>query len=154
MNRNFFLSLILLLIFSSCGYSPTFKNSVNKDINIKIMKMSGNNLINTQINSRLAVYSKNVAKILHKITIYTSEEKKDISKDSTGKTTNYQLKLTAQFDVETTKLNKKIIIEESFILNNSNDIFNINENENIIKKDFANIASEKLLAQLLLLSNQ
>jgi len=118
------------------------------------MKMSGNNLINTQINSRLAVYSKNVAKILHKITIYTSEEKKDISKDSTGKTTNYQLKLTAQFDVETTKLNKKIIIEESFILNNSNNIFNINENENIIKKDFANIASEKLLAQLLLLSNQ
>jgi len=154
MNRNFFLSLILLLIFSSCGYSPTFKNSFNKDINIKIMKMSGNNLINTQINSRLAVYSKNVAKILHKITIYTSEEKKDISKDSTGKTTNYQLKLTAQFDVETTKLNKKIIIEESFILNNSNNIFNINENENIIKKDFANIASEKLLAQLLLLSNQ
>ena len=154
MNKNFFLILILLIIISGCGYSPTFKNSDNKNIKIEINEMSGDNFINTQIYSRLAVYSNTLANSSFKITIQTDYEKQNLSKDLTGRITNYELKFTAEIDVNFIELSKKIIIEESFLLNNSSDTFNNNENENLIKKDFANIVAEKLIAQLLLISNQ
>jgi len=154
MNKNFFLILILLIIISGCGYSPTFKNSDNKNIKIEINEMSGDNFINTQIYSRLAVYSNTLANSSFKITIQTDYEKQNLSKDLTGRITNYELKFTAEIDVNFIELSKKIIIEESFLLNNSSDTFNNNENENLIKKDFANIVAEKLMAQLLLISNQ
>jgi len=144
----------LLIIISGCGYSPTFKNSDNKNIKIEINEMSGDNFINTQIYSRLAVYSNTLANSSFKITIQTDYEKQNLSKDLTGRITNYELKFTAEIDVNFIELSKKIIIEESFLLNNSSDTFNNNENENLIKKDFANIVAEKLMAQLLLISNQ
>jgi len=152
--RNFFLFLILLIMFNSCGYSPTFKKSINNNIKIKIIKMSGDNLINSHIKSRLKVYANTTSRSQYNVNVNTNYEKKDLSKDSTGKITNYELKFKAQFDVDLIKLNKKIIIEESFLLNNSNDTFSNNENENFIKRDFANIAAEKLIAQLLLLSTK
>jgi len=146
--EKFFILIIILMVSNSCGYTPTYKNLTTSNIKIETLRTDGDALINSYINSRLKVYSKNDGNDFFKIDIFSTFEKKDLSKDTTGKITNYELKLKVEFNVNSTNKNKKIIIEENFSLSNSDDAYKNNQNENLIKKDFANIAVEKLLEEL------
>lgn len=148
--KNLLLLTVLLVISYGCGYSPTFKNLNNKKFKIETEEINGDNLVNSYITSKLRVYSNNNGEDLYKINILTNYEKKDLSKDKTGKITNYELKFRVEFEVNSTIKNKKIIFEENFILNNLDDAYNNYQNENLTKKDFANIAVEKLIEELLL----
>lgn len=147
--KNLLLLAVLLVFSYGCGYSPTFKNLNNKNFKIETEEINGDNLINSYITSKLKVYSNNNGEDLYKISILTNYEKKDLSKDKTGKITNYELKFRVEFEVSSKIKNKKIIFEENFILNNLDDAYNNYQNENLTKKDFANIAVEKLIEELL-----
>ena len=148
--KNFFLLIFILVLSNSCGYTPTYTNLTAKNIKITTLETDGDELINTYINSRLKVYSKNDGNDFFKIDIFSTFEKKDLSKNATGKIINYELKIKVEFDVNSKNKNKKIIIEENFSLNNSENVYKNNQNENLIKKDFANTAVEKLLEELVL----
>lgn len=151
LKKKIFTIIIVLLFFSGCGYSPVYKNLNNKNIKIEVANLTGNNSINSNIKSKLKIYSKSNSNLIYNVDIYTSYEKKDLSKDLTGKTTNYVLKFRVEFIVRSSRINKKIIIEENFNLNNSDDEYKNNQSENLIKRNFANIAVEKLISELLLM---
>lgn len=136
------------MLSNSCGYTPTYKNLTTKNIKIDTIKTNGDELINSYINSRLKVYSKTNSNDFFKIEISSAHEKKDLSKDTTGKITNYELKLKVEFDVNSKNKSRKIVIEENFSLSHSDSAYKNNQNERLIKKDFANIAVEKLLEEL------
>jgi len=148
--KNFFLLIFILVLSNSCGYTPTYTNLTAKNIKITTLETDGDELINTYINSRLKVYSKTNSDDVYKIYVSSTYEKKDLSKNATGKIINYELKIKVEFDVNSKNKNKKIIIEENFSLNNSENVYKNNQNENLIKKDFANTAVEKLLEELVL----
>ena len=149
--KKFFTSLILLLFFSGCGYSPVYKNLNNKNLKIEVSKLTGDNLVNSNIKSRLKIYSKSNSNFIYQVDINTNYEKEDLSKDLTGRITNYTLKFITEFTINSSKINKKIIIEENFNLNNSDDAYKNNQSENLIKRNFANIAVERLISELLLM---
>jgi len=149
--KKFFTSLILILFFSGCGYSPVYKNLNNKNLKIEVSKLTGDNLVNSNIKSRLKIYSKSNSNFIYQVDINTNYEKEDLSKDLTGRITNYTLKFITEFAINSSKINKKIIIEENFNLNNSEDAYKNNQSENMIKRNFANIAVERLISELLLM---
>jgi len=149
--KKFFTSLILILFFSGCGYSPVYKNLNNKNLKIEVSKLTGDNLVNSNIKSRLKIYSKSNSNFIYQVDINTNYEKEDLSKNLTGRITNYTLKFIAEFTIKSSKINKKIIIEENFNLNNSDDAYKNNQSENLIKRNFANIAVERLISELLLM---
>jgi len=149
--KKFFTSLILILFFSGCGYSPVYKNLNNKNLKIEVSKLTGDNLVNSNIKSRLKIYSKSNSNFIYQVDINTNYEKEDLSKDLTGRITNYTLKFITEFTINSSKINKKIIIEENFNLNNSDDAYKNNQSENLIKRNFANIAVERLISELLLM---
>ena len=146
-----FLSLILFLFFLGCGYSPVYKSLNEKNLKIEITKLTGDNSVNSYINSRLKVYSKSNSNLIYKVEINSYFEKKDLSKDLSGKITNYTLNFKTEFVINSSKINKKIIIEENINLNNSEDAYKNNQSENLIKKNFANIAVEQLISELFLI---
>ena len=148
--KNFILLTFILMIFYGCGYSPTFKDVKNKNLKIEITEMNGDNLINSYISTKLKTYTKNKSNLAYKIRVFNNYEKKDLSKDSTGKITNYELKFKVEFNVTSTDSNKKITIEDSFLLKNTDDAYKDRQNENSIKKDFSSLAVEKLILELLL----
>lgn len=147
--KKIFISLILLLLFSGCGYSPVYKNLNDKSLKIKVAKLTGDNSVNSFIESRLKIYSKSNSNFIYQIDINTNYEKKDLSKDLTGRISNYTLKFNTEFKINSSKINRKIIIEESFNLNNSEDAYKNNQSEKLIKRNFANIAVEKLISELM-----
>ena len=149
--KKFFTSLILILFFSGCGYSSVYKNLNNKNLKIEVSKLTGDNLVNSNIKSRLKIYSKSNSNFIYQVDINTNYEKEDLSKDLTGRITNYTLKFITEFAINSSKINKKIIIEENFNLNNSDDAYKNNQSENLIKRNFANIAVERLISELLLM---
>lgn len=149
--KKFLISLILFLFFLGCGYSPVYKSLNEKDLQIEVAKLAGDNSINSYIKSRLKIYSKVNSNLIYKVDINTNYEKKDLSKDLTGRITNYTLKFNSEFIINSSRVNKKIIIEKSFNLNNSDDAYKNNQSENLIKRNFANIAVERLISELLLI---
>ena len=55
------------------------------------------------------------------------------------------------FDVSSNKIKDKIIFEEKFSYKNNDNSYKNKETENLIKRDFADKAVEKLASQLLYL---
>ena len=149
LNNKILIFLFLLLTFSSCEYSPVYKNLDKTEIKIEVLEAKGDDLVNFFINSKLKIYSKSKLDKIYKINITTDFEKKDLSKDKTGKVTNYQLNLRTIFSINLNEIQKNIVVEENFTMSNSDNAYNNKESENVIKREFANNAVEKLISQLI-----
>lgn len=148
-NLKFFTQLILLLILSSCEYSPVFKDVENKNIKILISEMNGDNFVNSFISSKLQIYSSSNSENTYHVNVNSNYEKKDLSKNSTGQITNYELKFQTEFKINTSTTNKIITVKENYTLYNSDDTYSNNKNENSTKKKFASTAVEKLISEIL-----
>lgn len=151
LKNKIFIFLLLLISLSSCEYSPVYKNFNNEKIKIEVTDIKGDDLINYFIKSKLKIYSKSKGNLVYTINVSTNYQKKDTSKDTTGKVINYQLNLRTVFDVSSNKIKEKIIFEESISFKNTDNTYKNKETENLIKRDFADNAVEKLTSQLLLL---
>lgn len=151
LKNKIFIFLLLLISLSSCEYSPVYKNFNNEKIKIEVTDIKGDDLINYFIKSKLKIYSKSKGNLVYTINVSTNYQKKDTSKDTTGKVINYQLNLRTVFDVSSNKIKEKIIFEESISFKNTDNTYKNKETENLIKRDFADKAVEKLTSQLLLL---
>ena len=89
--------IVLLIFLSNCGYSTVYKNNSVSNINIIIVEMNGNREINNRINSRLKKYYSDVTENIFRIKMNTILNKEIISKDATGKITNYELQAISSF---------------------------------------------------------
>ncbi len=142
--------LIFLFLLTACGYSPVYKGISETNFEIQLQNLNGDNYINNGIKNNLLKYNKkeNSNKILYKLSISTKYEKKSISKNLTGESTSYELKVTSSINVNSEKLNEKIIIVEKFNMNKIDDNFEEKEYENTIKNNFANSISRKVVAKI------
>ena len=107
--RKKFITIFLLLFLSNCGFTPMYKNITNLNLNIEVNELSGNRSIYNLISSNLKNYSFSESEKTVKINMNTAFEKIILAKDSTGKTTDYQIKITAIFDVQIENLRKDIL---------------------------------------------
>ena len=139
--------IIIFIFLSGCGYTPLYSSFNNEKENIQILNSVGDNKINSKIISKLRIHN-NADKDLIKISLNTVYRKKDLQKNSSGEVEEYELEAITTYDVVTIDSEKKIIIEESFIMKNFNDDFEEKNYEDRIKISIANLNYQKLMLQL------
>ena len=151
MKKLFIITFILFL--TNCDYTPVHNKSNMQNLNIEVVKMTGDVSFNNLLKKNLEKSSSKESKKKYLISINTSFEKKDFAKDATGKVSNFELNLTSLFDVEFNGIKKSFTIEEKFFTNSLTDKFEQKRYESTIKKNFVTSIKEKLILKLITLND-
>ncbi len=146
-----FVSILILIILSHCGYSSIYNNSENQKFKIVLEEMSGDKSINNLIRTKLKRYSSDKNDIIYTINSNTNFTKTVLSKDKTGKATNIKLFFEAEFKVKFNGNIKSFSFKENLNIENSSDTYEQNNYENVIENNFVSSIIEKLIVKLTLL---
>ena len=135
-----------ILLLSNCGFTPIYLDNTNVDFSIEQIKFTGDRDLNNFLKTNLNQYKNN--KIDNKIIIETSSvyKKNILSKNKTGKVSDYQIEAEVVFLIKPS--NKKIKITEKKIMKSIDDKFEEARNERSIKQNFASSISQKLTSEL------
>ena len=119
----------------------------NKILNIEVVSHEGDKEINQVLRSKLKIH-RNENEELIKISINSSYNKKDLSKNLTGKVEDYKIKTTTNFIVIQNKNEKNFSFSEEYTIKNFDDDFEERNYEKKIRRNVANINYQKLMLQL------
>jgi len=139
--------LISIIFFlTQCGFTPIHLKNKNLNFSIEQISYTGDRELNNFLKTNLDQYKNE--KVNNKIYIEANSIYKKIilSKDKTGKVTNYQLEAEVIFLIK--PLNKKINITEKKIMDSKDDKFEETRNERSVKQSFASAISQKILLEL------
>ena len=139
--------LISIIFIYSCGYSPLYLEG-KKDLLINIKEIKGDSELNNYIKNDFKVTSNENSKNIFNLKAETKYEKIILTKDATGKATDYRLDFTAIFTLISNQ-NKKVSYKESFKIKNSDEKFEQSNYEKEIKRNFSEIVKDKLVLYLL-----
>ena len=142
----FVLSLIFFL--TNCGFTPVYLNNTDVNFSIEEVNYIGDRELNNFLKVNLNQYKKGDTDNKIYIEADSKYEKIVLSKDGTGKATNYQLIAEVSFLIKPT--NKKIIITEKRNMDSKSDKFEENKYERSIKQSFASLISSKLISKLVI----
>ena len=148
MLKKVFALLFLLLIVSGCGYVAVYKGVVNFNYKILVSEHTGDRDMINLINTRLKKYSKIKSDKSFIIKIDTIYQKNIIAKDTAGKATDYQIKVTSNFNIKSEVINKIIKINETFNVKSMDDKFEEQRYDTIIKNNISNAIVKKIILQL------
>ncbi len=144
-------TIILITFVYSCGYNSIYKET-KRDLYINILSIEGDFQINNYIKNDLKILSNKDSSNIYDLNIKTEYNKIVLAKDATGKVTDYNLEMSVKF-VVVSKNNKKIFYEENFKIKKNDDNFEQSNYEIEIKKNFSQIVNEKLILDLIKLSD-
>ena len=139
-----FSMVIALIILTGCGFTPMHSKKNNNNFSIEQINFSGERELNNFLKIGLTRY-KNSSNKKFFINVETEFSKIIVTKDKTGKITNYELVANVTFKL---KSNKKIEFSEKKIIENLNDNFEQAEQERAVKQIFATSMINKLITQL------
>ena len=142
-----FIKIIFIFLLASCGYSPMLSTMDNKILNIEVVSHEGDKEINQVLRSKFKIH-RNENEELIKISINSSYNKKDLSKNLTGKVEDYKIETTTSFIVSWNKNEKNFSFSEEYTIKNFDDDFEERNYEKKIRKSVANINYRKLMLQL------
>tara|TARA_B110000037_G_scaffold154796_1_gene174583 strand:- start:189 stop:644 length:456 start_codon:yes stop_codon:yes gene_type:complete len=148
MLKKTFIVLLFSLILSGCGYMSVYKNIGQFNYKVLIVEHIGDRDMRNLINSQLKKYSEIESDKIFKIKINTNYEKNIIAKDTAGKATDYQIKVTSNFNVESETINKIIKINETFNVKAMDNKFEEQRYDAIIKNNIANTIVKRIILQL------
>ena len=140
-----FTSLFFLI---NCGFTPVYLNNTNVNFSIEEVKYIGDRELNNFLKINLNQYKKKNTNNKIYIEADSKYEKIILSKDGTGKATNYQLIAEVVFLVK--PANKKIIITEKKNMDSKSDKFEETKYERSIKQSFASLISSKLISKIVI----
>ena len=137
----------LILVLSSCGFTPVYVKKNGLQFSIEQVNYSGDRELNNFLKINLNRYKNE--KIDKKILIDANSTYKKIilSKDGAGEVTNYQLVTEVIFLIKST--NRTIKISENKIIKSIEDKFEETKYERSIKQSFASSISNKLISELI-----
>ena len=141
--------LLIILILTSCGYTPIYNNLDKSDYKINIIEKSGDRLINNLIVSEIKSISNSQSNTIFNLKVNTVFEKIIISKNAKGTVSDYQLILKSNFVMRKGDKSDTISIVEKQNIKNTSDIFGQKNYENTIKRNFVNSLVRKLNLELL-----
>ena len=132
---------------SSCGYSPIYSNQSNINFNLKINKITGDDIMNNIVNSQIKKYEN----ISREKNIFINIKKyylKDIlSKNKKGEVTNYLIKMEIEFE-KIDGENKIYTFREEIKTSSMSNKFEFNKYENTIINNFINSQLEKFILKI------
>ena len=143
--------LAFLILLSHCGYTAQYAKKKDLDFSIQITNLSGdrdfNNLLQSELNS---YFNRTKAEIKNfKISAASKYEKNTTLKDSSGTPSEYELKITVNFEINVNGTTKNITLKDKFNMKKINDSFEESKYEKTIKSNFAEIIKEELIFYLL-----
>ena len=144
-------TFIILIFLSSCGYEATYSVKNIKNYNFSISKLSfiGDREINLKIKQKLSNYTQEIKDINFILKITSTSEKIILAKDAAGDSANFKIETIVNIDVfNEEKLKSNFIIMESFNYDNNSNKFELKNYEKEIKRNLANIITEKLIFKL------
>ena len=144
-------TFILLIFLSSCGYEAIYsvKNIKNYDFSISELSLIGDREINLKIKQKLNNYTQEIKDINFILKITSTSEKIILAKDTAGDSTNFKIETVVNIDVfNNEKLKNNFIILESFNYDNNSNKFELKNYEKEIKRNLADIITEKLIFKL------
>jgi outer membrane lipopolysaccharide assembly protein LptE/RlpB len=136
----------IIFLLTQCGFTPIHLKNKNLNFSIEQISYTGDRELNNFLKTNLDQYKNE--KVDNKIYIEANSIYKKIilSKDKTGKVTNYQLEAEVIFLIK--PLNKKINITEKKIMDSKDDKFEETRHERSVKQSFASAISQKILLEL------
>ena len=144
-------TFILLIFLSSCGYEAIYsvKNIKNYDFSISKLSFIGDREINLKIKQKLNNYTQEIKDINFILKITSTSEKIILAKNDAGDSTNFKIETIVNIDVfNKEKLKNNFIITESFNYDNNSNKFELKNYEKEIKRNLADIVTEKLILKL------
>ena len=146
--KNILFVSIFFFFLTNCGYTPLYNNNSSQDISINIIDYKGDKYLNKKLIIELE--KRNVVNIedIYNVNIDTIFDKKIISKDKHGKTTNFELIASIFFEVEKNNIKQVFSFKESSKIANKNNSFEQQKYENIIKENFAKSIKRKFIFEL------
>ena len=141
--------LLIILILTSCGYTPIYNSSDKSDYKINIIEKSGDRLINNLIVSEIKSISNSQSNTIFNLKVNTVFEKIIISKNAKGTVSDYQLLLKSNFVIIKGDNSETISFVEKQNIKNTSDIFEQKNYENTIKRNFVISLIRKLNLELL-----
>ena len=148
MIKNNIIIISLILFLNSCGFTPIYLNKNDVKFSIEQVNYSGDRDLNNFLKMNLDQYKNE--KIDNKFSIDAKSTYKKIilSKDGTGKVTNYQLEAEVIFLIKS--IDKEIKIIERKIIDGMDDKFEEARYERTIKQNFASSITNKLISELII----
>ena len=144
-------TLIIITFLYSCGYTSLYQE-MKRDLYINILDMEGDFEINNYIKNDLKMSSNKNSSNIHDLSFETKYTKKILAKDATGEATDYNLEMNVKFKIAS-KNNKEIVYEEKFKIKKNDDNLEQSNYERDIKRNFSKIVQEKLILDLIKLSD-
>ena len=144
-------TFILLIFLSSCGYEAIYsvKNTKNYDFSISKLSFIGDREINLKVKQKLNNYTQEIKDINFTLKITSTSEKIILAKNDAGDSTSFKIKTIVNIDVfNKEKLKSNFIITESFNYDNNSNKFELKNYEKEIKRNLADIITEKLIFKL------
>ena len=144
-------TFILLIFLSSCGYEAIYSVKNIKNYNFSISKLSfiGDREINLKIKQKLNNYTQEIKDINFILKITSTSEKIILAKNDAGDSVNFKIETIVNIDVfNKEKLKSNFIITESFNYDNNSNKFELKNYEKEIKRNLADIITEKLIFKL------
>ena len=153
MIRTKIIIFLLSIIFSlnNCGYTPQYAKDKELNFSMEIANLSGDRDFNNSLKTKLNRYSIKKENQIRNFKIYINSdyEKNTSLKDSSGAATEYELKMTVNFNISYQDNQKEITFKETFNMKKMDDTFEERNYEKTIKNNFADIIKEKLIFYLM-----
>ena len=153
MIRTKIIIFLLSIIFSlnNCGYTPQYAKDKELNFSMEIANLSGDRDFNNSLKTKLNRYSIKKENQIRNFKIYINSdyEKNTSLKDSSGAATEYELKMTVNFNISYNDNQKEITFKETFNMKKMDDTFEERNYEKTIKNNFADIIKEKLIFYLM-----
>lgn len=148
MLKKFILIIISSLLIYSCEYTPIYSEKNIKNFYIEKINFKGDSNINILLKNNLKRYLKTKNGKEYKIESSSTYSKISQSKNKSGNTTYYQLKLEVDFEITTLNKKENLKLEEKFIMKNYTNEYDETNYEKSIQKSMANKIVENLILQL------
>ena len=138
--------VILIFIFSSCGYQPIYIKNNLKNVEFYKINLEGENKINTQIINSLSIKENSSNKYLSELSLISSYKIEEISKNSKGQTQSYRSSIVVNMSIIKNKeLKKSKIFSGEFTYNKKDNKFELIEYQENIKNELINSVIEDMI---------
>ena len=147
--KKIFLIFFFPILVFGCGYEPVYKDISNLNFSIFLNNVSGDQKINRLIKSKLKNYNYNQDGFKkYNVNIISDYKKTTISKDGTGKATDYEISVKIKFEILNENYNKDLSYSESFITKKNNDKIEEKDNDQNIINNLVNSIARKFILNL------
>ena len=148
MKQKIFLITILLIFLNQCGYTPIYSNNRTVDFKLEIIDISGDNEMNNLISSKIKKYSNPSAKKTFRLKVKTDYIKDIITKDKTGKATNYLIKKKVEYEIVNSENNIRYVFDDKINATGMDNQYDFKKYESTIKNNFISLKLDQLILKL------